>query len=87
MKDPADAFTLELPYLGICALPDWLQPALPRCPIEGGEFLDRLRELQQLERYATTEAFIVAYERMLGARDRLYDAWIGQELDHWPDDA
>ncbi len=81
MKDPADSLTLELPHLGIVALPDWLLPAMEECPNEARPFAARLNELQDLERFVSTEAFATAYAAMLEARDRLYDAWIDRQPD------
>jgi hypothetical protein len=61
--------------------PFWLAEAVAACPDQAAEFSRLNTALQTLPDDASMGSFIDYYERMLEARDRLYEAWLTQELE------
>jgi hypothetical protein len=61
--------------------PAWMAEARTRCPAEAAAVDEINTQLQALANDAPTGDFVDLYERMLEARDRLYEAWISAEMD------
>jgi hypothetical protein len=61
--------------------PFWLPEAITACPDQAAEYSRLNTELQALPADASMGAFVDVYERMLAARDRLYEAWITRALE------
>lgn len=61
--------------------PAWVAEARPKCPTEAAALDAADAALIALPKDAPTNDFVDAYELMLEARDRLYDAWIAMELE------
>jgi hypothetical protein len=61
--------------------PYWLIEAVNACPIEAAELERRTAALGALAPDAPLGSFVAGYEEMLEARDRLYEAWLSQEMD------
>jgi hypothetical protein len=61
--------------------PFWLAEAITACPDQAAEYARLQAELQALPADACMGAFVDVYERMLAARDRLYEAWITRALE------
>lgn len=61
--------------------PFWLDEAIARCPADAADYRSLNAALQALPKDAAMQAFVDLYERMLEARDRLYDVWISSELE------
>ena len=62
--------------------PFWIGEAIARCPVEAADYQRLDAALKALPKDAPTGAFVDLYERMLEARDRLYETWITLELEH-----
>lgn len=61
--------------------PAWVAEAAPKCPKEAAELRRIDAQLCTLASDAPIAEFADVFERMLEARDRLYEAWISQEMD------
>ena len=61
--------------------PGWMNEALAECPTEGAEVVRLVAALQDVPRGGPINEFIGLYERMLDARDALYQAWISRQMD------
>jgi hypothetical protein len=61
--------------------PFWMCEAVAACPDQAAEYSRLQTELQALPADACMGAFVDVYERMLAARDRLYEAWITRALE------
>lgn len=61
--------------------PAWVAEARPKCPTEAAALDAADAQLRDLPNDRPTNEFVDLYEAMLNARDRLYEAWISQELE------
>ena len=61
--------------------PFWMSEAVAACPDQAAEYSRLNAELQGLPADASMGAFVDVYERMLAARDRLYEAWIARAME------
>lgn len=55
--------------------------AAEKCPAEAAELAKLTAAVLALPSDAPLDVFTAAYDRVLDARDRLYDAWLAQEAD------
>ena len=61
--------------------PAWIPDAAAVCASEAATLHQVEAAMQALPKHAPEGEFLKLYAAMLEARDRLYEAWISQEMD------